>query len=77
MFIQSRQNTTLNCLPTPTYPLRPPRFRTRNIPDFFSPQLMDSPKSVSKTQVECTDVIPEKKKKPIKYQFRDKIEQSV
>lgn len=51
-------------LPTPTYPLRPPRFLTRNIPDFLSPQFIDSPKSVSKTHVELTlfHVIPAIKK---------------
>lgn len=47
-------------LPSPTYPLRPPRFLTRNIPDFLSPQFIDNPKSVSKTHVQltCFHVIP-------------------
>lgn len=55
-----KQIKIISCLPTPTYPFSPPRFLTRNIPDFFSPQLIDSPKSVSKTHVDCTHlhVIP-------------------
>lgn len=38
-------------LPKPKWALTPPKFRTRNSPDFLKLQFSENPKSDSKTQV--------------------------
>ena len=43
-------------VPNPTYPLTPPRFLTRNNPDFLKAQLSLNPKSDSKTHTPSVHV---------------------
>lgn len=48
-------------LPKPIYALAPPKFLTRNNPDFLKLQLIANPKSDSRTQVHCILlIVPEK-----------------
>lgn len=50
-------------LPKPIYALAPPKFLTRNNPDFLKLQFMANPKSDSRTQVHCILLIVPKEMK--------------
>ena len=50
-------------LPKPMYALAPPKFLTRNNPDFLKLQFMENPKSDSRTQVHCILLIVPKERK--------------